>query len=257
MVEYFLLDMDGTIYLGDRLIDGADDFLLALKSMGKKFIFLTNNSSKNRFSYRDKLKGMAIDVDPEQIFTSGEATAIYLSQKKPGAKVFLLGTPLLADEFRWAGFELLDRGQPDYVVLGFDTTLTYKKLWKACDYIRDGIPFIATHPDLNCPVSEGKYMPDAGAMIKLIEASTGIKPVVIGKPNRHMFDSLSTRHPVEPGRAAVVGDRLYTDIQLGHNTGLLTILVLSGETSAEQYRNSPLKASYVYPSIKELARDLA
>ncbi len=256
-IEYFLLDLDGTIYLGDRLIDGAADFLRTLESRGKKAFFLTNNSSKNRFSYRDKLKRLGIEVDPDQVFTSGEATAIYLRQNRPGAKIFLLGTPLLADEFRWAGFELIEQGEPDCVVLGFDTTLTYEKLWKACDYIREGTPFIATHPDLNCPVGAGKYMPDAGAMIKCIEASTGITPVVIGKPNRYMIDSLNAKHNIERGKIAVVGDRLYTDIRLGYDAGLATILVLSGETNVAQYRSSPLKASYVYPSVKELARDLA
>ncbi len=253
-VDFFLLDLDGTIYLEDRLIDGAAAFLKCLKEQGKKAIFLTNNSSKNRFSYRDKLKGMGIEVKAEQIFTSGEATAIYLKKKCPGAKIFLLGTSLLAEEFRQAGFELLDQGDPDYVVLGFDTTLTYDKLWQACDYIRVGIAYIATHPDLNCPLGQGKYMPDAGAMIKFIEASTGKTPLVIGKPNPGMFASLSKKYNLDKTRTAIVGDRLYTDIQLGLDTGITTVLVLSGETTAEQYATSPLKASYVFPSVQELAR---
>ncbi len=253
-VECFLIDLDGTIYLEDRLIDGAAAFLKCLNEQGKKAIFLTNNSSKNRFSYRDKLKGMGLDVKAEQIFTSGEATAIYLKKKCPGAKIFLLGTPLLAEEFRQAGFELLDQGDPDYVVLGFDTTLTYDKLWQACDYIRAGIAYIATHPDLNCPLGKGRYMPDAGAIIKFIEASTGKTPLVIGKPNPGMFAGLSRKYDLDKTRTAIVGDRLYTDIQLGLNAGIATVLVLSGETTAEQYATSPLKATYVFPSVQELAR---
>ncbi len=255
-VEFFLLDLDGTIYLGNELVAGAQRFLRVLKECNKKTIFLTNNSSKNRYSYRDKLQKLGIEVSPEQIFTSGEATVLYLNREKPGAKVFLLGTPLLGEEFRNAGFELIDQGTPDYVILGFDTTLTYEKLWKACDYIRDGAAYIATHPDLNCPVGEGRYMPDAGAMIKFIEASTGKTPLVIGKPNLHMIDSLCSKYEFERDKAAVVGDRLYTDIQLGINAGMITVLVLSGETTVEQYRSSKVKASYVYPSVQELAKEI-
>ncbi len=253
-VDFFLLDLDGTIYLADRLIDGAADFLKCLQEQDKKVFFLTNNSSKNRFNYRDKLQGMGIQVKAEQIFTSGEATAIYLQEKCPGAKLFLLGTPLLAEEFRQAGFELIDQGEPDFVVLGFDTTLTYDKLWQACDYIRAGTAYIATHPDLNCPLGNGRYMPDAGAMIKFIEASTGRAPLVIGKPNPGMLFSLSKKFDIDKSRTAIVGDRLYTDIQLGEEAGLITILVLSGETTAEQYAASSLKASYVFSSVQELAR---
>ena len=255
-VDFFLLDLDGTIYLADRLIDGAADFLKCLQEQDKKVFFLTNNSSKNRFSYRDKLQGMGIKVEAAQIFTSGEATALYLQEKCPGAKLFLLGTPLLAEEFRQAGFELLDQGEPDFVVLGFDTTLTYDKLWQACDYIRAGTAYIATHPDLNCPLGKGKYMPDAGAMIKFIEASTGKAPLVIGKPNPGMFATLSKKYDIDKSRTAIVGDRLYTDIQLGEEAGIITILVLSGETTAEQYAASSLKASYVFSSVQELAREI-
>ncbi len=255
-VENFLLDLDGTIYLGDRLIDGAVEFLRSLQKQGKRAIFLTNNSSKNRYTYREKLRGMGIEVDAQSIFTSGEATAIYLGQECPGARIFLLGTPLLAEEFRWGGFKLVDREDPEYVVLGFDTTLTYEKLWQACDYIREGKAYIATHPDLNCPVGQGRYMPDAGAMIKFIEASTGKTPTVIGKPNLYMIDSLCKKYNIDRSNMVMVGDRLYTDIQLGLNAGIRTVLVLSGETTAEQHRDSPFKADHVYPSVKELAREI-
>jgi len=251
-IKTFLLDMDGTVYLGENLIDGAREFLLTLEEQDKKAIFLTNNSSKNRFSYRDKLNGMGIAVSPENIFTSGEAAAIYLRREHAGAKIFLLGTPLLEEEFREAGFAVIWEGIPDYVVLGFDTTLTYEKLWKACDYIREGVKYIATHPDYNCPLGEGRYMPDSGAMIKFIEASTGKLPLVIGKPNRYIIDGLVEKYRVDKETTAVVGDRLYTDIKLGENAGITSILVLSGETSLTQYRASETRASYVYNSLKEL-----
>jgi len=255
-IKCFLLDMDGTIYLGESLIGGARDFLRNLDEQGKKTIFLTNNSSKNKYSYQEKLSSLGIDVDPNDIFTSGEATTIYLNSKKPGAKLFLLGTPLLEDEFRMAGFELVSQGNPDYVVLGFDTTLTYNKLWHACDYIRAGINYLATHPDYNCPLGEGKYMPDAGAMIKFFEASTGANPVVIGKPNHYIVDSVCEKYKIEKESMAMVGDRLYTDIKLGINAGITTVLVLSGETTQQQYDASDIEASHVFPSIKELGQAL-
>jgi len=294
-LECFLLDMDGTIYLGERLIDGARDFLQLLEDQGKRAIFLTNNSSKNKYHYQEKLAKMGIKVDPESIFTSGEATTVYLNQHHPGARIFLLGTPQLEEEFEKAGFKLIGKENngfsgafssspgtsrasrasettapgtmdipasaglsdfPDYVVLGFDTTLTYQKLWKACDYIRLGVKFIATHPDFNCPLGEGKYMPDAGAMIKFIQASTGATPLVIGKPNPYMVDSVCKKYRVSKNKMAMVGDRLYTDIEMGNKTGVTSVLVLSGETSLQKYRSSDTRASFVFPSVKEVEQEL-
>lgn len=255
-IDCFLLDLDGTIYLGESLIDGAREFLQILEAQGKKAIFVTNNSSKNKYSYQHKLEKMGLRVNPEKIFTSGEATTRYLNKNQPGAKIFLLGTPLLEDEFFNAGFELVSEAVPDYVVLGFDTTLTYGKLWKACDHVRNDVIYIATHPDYNCPIGEGKYMPDAGAIIKFIAASTGKNPLVIGKPNHYIIASLCEKYKVGKENMAIVGDRLYTDIALGINTGITTVLVLSGETTQQQYQCSDIKASYLFSSVKELGQAL-
>jgi HAD superfamily hydrolase (TIGR01457 family) len=254
-VKCFLLDMDGTFYLGDKLINGALDFLDVLSKNNKSFLFITNNSSKNKFAYKQKLNKLGCKVSEENIFTSGEGTIIYLKRKKEGAKVFLLGTPYLEDEFRRAGFKLIkDNSEiPDFVVLGFDTTLTYEKVWMACDFIREGIKFIATHPDINCPLENGKFMPDAGAMIKMIEASTGKSPLIIGKPNKYIIETVMDKYNLKKEELAIVGDRLYTDIKLGENTGITSVLVLSGETSLKCYEKSQIKADYVFPSIKELA----
>ncbi len=256
-ISFYLLDMDGTIYLGERLIDGAREFLNTLRDQGKGFVFLTNNSSKNRHTYREKLERMGVSVTPDDIFTSGEATALYLKKKSPGAKIFLLGTSMLAEDFTGAGFTTVEKKEPDYVVLGFDTTLTYDKLWRACDYIREGVSFIATHPDLNCPLGEGKYMPDAGAIIKFIEASTGKSPLVIGKPNRYMVDCACEKYGADRDKMAITGDRLYTDIRLGANAQITSILVFSGETNPKDYRCAPDQATFVYPSVKELKEALS
>lgn len=257
-IKCFLLDMDGTFYLGNELIDGALDFLEILKEQGKDYMFLTNNSSKNSMAYVEKLGRLGCKVTEDKVFTSGEATTIYLKGLKPGAKIFLLGTPYLEEEFEKAGFTLIrDRSErPDYVVLGFDTTLTYDKLWIACDLIREGVTYIATHPDYNCPLEGDNWMPDTGAMIELIAASTGERPYVVGKPNAMIIDAICDKYGFEKDEIAMVGDRLYTDIKTGINAGITTVVVLSGETSMEDYEASDIRGDYVLPSIKELGEAL-
>lgn len=256
--EIFLLDMDGTIFLGNELIDGALDFLNAIKGKGKRYLFLTNNSSKNKLSYVEKLSNLGIKAEPEEIFTSGEATTRYLKRFKEGARVFLLGTPALEQEFASEGFELVkERGQEiDYVVLGFDTTLTYDKLWGACEYIAKGAEYIATHPDFNCPLPNDAFMPDAGAMAALIEASTGKKPKVIGKPNKEVVESIADKYGLDQSGMVMVGDRLYTDIQTGINAGITSIVVFSGETKEKDYEDSAIRANFSFPSVKQMIPEL-
>lgn len=257
-LKCFILDMDGTIYLGNEIIDGAIEFINTIKSMGKEYIFLTNNSSKNRRVYKEKLDRLGFDIDEERIFTSGEATTIYLNSIKSNSKVFLLGTEYLKEEFLNAGFNITDRYENNinFVVLGFDTTLTYNKLWVACDLIREGVTYIATHPDKNCPLENGKYMPDTGAIIELLYSSTGKKPYIIGKPNKEIINSICKKYSVNKRDMAIVGDRLYTDIKTGENSGISSILVLSGETTIEQYNESKIKADFVYKSVKEINEEL-
>ena len=254
----FLLDMDGTIYLGNRLIDGADIFLKELQNRNIRYIFLTNNSSKNKNEYLKKLKNMGIDVEIDNIFTSGEATTIYLNKLKKGANIFLLGTKALEDEFINAGFNLIkERGKDiDFVVLGFDTTLTYEKIWIACEYIAEGKKFIATHPDFNCPLDGGKFMPDTGSMIELIKASTGKSPLVIGKPNRYIIDAILEKYSLKKEDLVIVGDRLYTDIRTGIDNNITSILVMSGETDEEMVKNTEYIPDYIFNSVKEIVEIL-
>ena len=253
-IRCFLLDMDGTFYLGDRLLPGASEFIALLRQRGTRFLFLTNNSSKHRRQYAEKMGRLGIDLPEEAIFTSGEATAIYLAGRKPGARLFVAGTPALEEELAAHGF-VLSQDHPDAVVLGFDTTLTYQKLWKLCDLVRDGCPYIATHPDINCPTETG-YMPDIGALIAAVAASTGRQPdVVIGKPNAPIVAALSAKTGLPVQALAMVGDRLYTDIALGQ-AGLTTVLVLSGETRREDLPGSPYQPDYVVRDLAELFDNL-
>ena len=250
----YLLDMDGTIYLGDELIEGSMKFLETIKKKGKRYIFLTNNSSKNKLSYVDKLNTLGIHASEEEVFTSGEATTMYLKKQKEGAKIYLLGTKALEEEFEREGFVLEKERHKhiDYVVLGFDTTLTYEKLWAACEYVSEGVEYIATHPDFNCPLPDDKFMPDAGAMAAFIKASTGRTPKVIGKPNREVVESIASKYGLRKDDMVMVGDRLYTDIKTGENAGITSVLVYSGETKEEDYRNSEIRASYVFNSVKDM-----
>ena len=249
--------MDGTIYLGERLLPGVPEFISVIRELGLDYLFLTNNSSKDREAYVEKLSLLGIPVENNQVLTSGEATAVYLSGFKPRAKIFLLGTMALARELTAQGLQVVSRNEsPDFVVLGFDTTLTYQKLWEACDLLRAGIPYIATHPDLNCPLGEGRYMPDAGAIIAFIEAATGRRPKVIGKPNREIAEVALARAKATRTEIAIVGDRLYTDIALGIEAGLTSILVLTGETVAEDLTGTPYQPDFVFPSVRQLAASI-
>jgi 4-nitrophenyl phosphatase len=251
-INFFLLDMDGTFNLGDHLIEGALHFIETLKRQGKDFIFLTNNSSKHRRLYAEKITRLGLPIPEEKVFTSGEATAVYLRDNFRGAAVFVVGTPALEEEFRFHGFDL-DKDYPELVVVGFDTTLTYQKLWKLCDYVRAGLPYYATHPDFNCPTETG-YMPDIGATIAYVRASTGREPdLVIGKPNRIIVDSLAQKLNLSIDEMAMIGDRLYTDVALGMTSGIMTCLVLSGETQLGDLEGSPFKPTYVFENLGEIA----
>lgn len=247
--------MDGTFYLGDCLFEFSARFLDTLKQQGKDYLFLTNNSSKHRGLYAQKITRMGIPMPEDKVLTSGEATALYLRRDWPGAKLYVVGTPSLEEEFQAHGFRLDDQ-RPDLAVLGFDTTLTYQKLWKLCDFARAGLPYVATHPDFNCPTETG-FMPDIGAMIAFVKASTGREPdLVIGKPNRLIVEAASQKVGLPVEKMAMVGDRLYTDIALGRNTGITTLLVLSGETHLEDLRGSEFQPDYVYADLGAVADDL-
>lgn len=250
-INAFVLDMDGTVFLGEQLLPGAREFVDYLKSSQVPFLFLTNNSSKHRGLYAEKLKRLGLDVDASLIFTSGEATAHFLREQFPHIqRIDLFGTGALEEEFRGHGF-ILTTKDPQALVLGFDTTLTYEKLWRLCDGVRAGIPYFATHPDINCPLENG-VMPDIGAMIAFVTASTGRNPdVIIGKPNPPVVKALEKRLGLPANQICMVGDRLYTDIALGA-AGLGTILVLSGETQLADVKDSPFQPDLVVENLAHL-----
>lgn len=249
--KLFILDMDGTFYLGDRIIEGSLDFIRKLEETGRKYLFFTNNSSKVPDFYIKKLARMGLEVNAGGVVTSGDVTIKYLGEKHAGKRVFLLGTELLEESFRQGGINLVEEA-PDIVVLGFDTTLTYEKITKACRFIREGALFIATHPDFNCPTEDG-FIPDCGAMSAMITASTGVKPKYLGKPNAETVDMIKIITRMQDIDIVFVGDRLYTDIAIGVNNGITSVLVLSGETALIELEHSEIKPDYVFESLGRLA----
>ncbi len=254
-IRGFVLDMDGTFYLGDRLLDGSLKFIDVLRGQGKEFIFLTNNSSRSAADYAAKIARLGLPIGPDKVLTSGEATALWLCDHYPDARLFVAGTPALEQEFTSHNLKI-DQLQPDVVVLGFDTTMTYDKMWRLCDRVREGLPYIATHPDFNCPTEDG-FMPDIGAMIAFVQASTGRKPdVVIGKPNRLIIEAASRKLGLPVEELAMIGDRLYTDIALGQTSGITTVLVLCGETGRGDLAASLFQPDYVFDNLGGVAEYL-
>lgn len=248
-IKHFVLDMDGTIYLGDKLFDFTSAFLNKVRETGRDFVFFTNNSSKNAAAYIEKLHRMGIEIAPEQMLISNEVIIEYILKEYPGKSVYVIGTQLLKNDFINAGIKLTENA--DLVVLGFDTELVYHKLVVGCDLIRAGKPFLAVNPDFNCPVENG-FIPDCGSMARLITASTGVTPEYFGKPSRHALNYMLHRIGCEPEELAVVGDRLYTDIAIACGTEVTSILVLSGETKKADVGVADYKPSMVVRDLIEL-----
>ncbi|MGE5529942.1 MAG: HAD-IIA family hydrolase [Patescibacteria group bacterium] len=254
-VKTFILDLDGTFYLGDRILPGSLRLAARLEALGKEFVFVTNNSSRQGRYYADKITRLGLPVQAGQVFTSGEATIRYLRRIGCPRGIWVAGTPDLEEEFRAAGFEP-NSTHPAMAVLGFDLGFTYDKLSRLCALVRGGTPFIATHPDLNCPTSGGP-VPDCGALAAAVTAATGVRPKVIGKPFPEMVEAIRDKYGLERDNVAIAGDRLYTDIAMGRAAGILAILVLSGETRPGDLDGSPHQPDLTLADLGELADLLA
>ena len=250
-VKCFLLDMDGTFYLGNNLIEGSLDFLAALKRTGRTARFLTNNSSKSASVYAEKLKKMNVPEEYRDVISSGHAAARYCLKNFPGKKGYLLGTPQLREELLGMGLEFVE-DDPDYVLVAFDTTLDYAKMTKVCDFVREGRPYVATHPDYNCPTETG-YIPDMGAIMAFIKASAGRDAdIIIGKPYAGIVEEALYRTGYTKEEMAMCGDRLYTDVATGVNFGILGILVLSGEATMDDVAVSDVQPHMIFGKLADM-----
>ena len=237
-IRHVALDMDGTIYMGGSLFPYTKPFLERLRRLGITYSFLTNNPSKSIADYLAKLAAMGIEATEEEMYTTALATIDYIRTHYPEAKrLFMLGTPSMRSEFEKAGFESAEddpNDRPDVVVVAFDMTLEYSRLCRAAWWASQGVPYIATNPDRVCPTDQEVVLVDCGSICKCIEHATGRQPdITLGKPDPNMLTGVRQRYGLESEQIAMVGDRIYTDIEMAHNAGAFGVLVLSGETTDE------------------------
>ena len=256
--KLYLLDMDGTIYNENQIFDGTLEFLAEIERRGGKYIFITNNSSKSVEDYVQKVQKMGIKADYENFYTSSQATAMYLKENYPNQVVYCMGTESLIKELRGAGIEVVTEAdeRASVVLLGFDTENTSEKIRNTCIMLGRDVAYLATNPDLVCPVSFG-YIPDCGSMSIMLKNATGKEPFFIGKPEPIMVNCVLKKLNYTTQEAVIIGDRLYTDIKTGENAGVDTICVLSGEATMEDILQGEVKPNYIFKSVKEIYEGLA
>ena len=253
----YLLDMDGTIYNENEIFDGTLEFLEEIERRDGQYVFITNNSSKSVEDYVQKVRAMGIKAEYENFYTSGQATAMYLKENYPNQVVYCMGTKSLIKELREAGIEVVTEvdERAGVVLLGFDTENTSEKIRNTCIMLGRDVAYLATNPDLVCPVSFG-YIPDCGSMSIMLKNATGKEPFFIGKPEPIMVNCVLKKLNCKREHAVIVGDRLYTDIKTGANAQVDTICVLSGEASMEDILQGEVEPTYIFKSVKEIYEGL-
>ena len=251
--KLFLLDMDGTIYLGDTLFDGTKDFLRAVRERGGKYLFVTNNSSRSVTAYVDRLRGMGIDATADDFLTSVDALIWYMRGKYDGALMYAFGTRTFRQQLSEAGFHVTDKLEDgiSLLVCGFDTELTFQKLEDACILLGRGVDFVATNPDWVCPTSYGS-VPDCGSVCEMLFRATGRRPKFIGKPEPEMALLSMERYGYSREETVLIGDRIYTDIACGVNAGIDTAFVLSGEGVPADIEKFHIRPSETYRNIRDI-----
>ncbi len=252
-IKLFLFDMDGTLYLGNRLYDFTIELLNTIKQQGKRYLFMTNNSSKSVADYIKKLDRLGILAEEEDFITSSQATAHYLKENCPTERLYVCGTQSLKDELVSQGFTLTEQlDEVDCIVMGNDTELTFKKLDDVSRLLSTRkVRYIATNPDYVCPTEYGS-VPDCGSVCDMIYNATGKRPIFIGKPEPTMPQMALHMTGYTQSETAVIGDRIYTDIKSGLNAGIKNILVMSGETTTEILKASEDKPDLVLQDGGEL-----
>lgn len=260
-IKRVVFDMDGTIYKGGTLFPFTKDVFETLEKIGIGYTFLTNNSSKSAKDYLTKILKLGLKATPDNISTSATATFFYLKQHYPNVKkVYVLGTASLREEFADHGYTLINEDnttdEPELVVVAFDTTLTYDRLCKATYWIGEGKPYIATHPDTVCPTDLDTILVDCGAVQALIENVTKRKPEAVpGKPDAAMIGSILDKYGLQPDECMMVGDRIYTDMEMARRAKVVGVMVLTGEATLETLKESGLTPELVLDDISVL-RDL-
>ena len=252
--RFFLLDMDGTIYLDDQLFDGTMDFLDYVRKTGGKYLFLTNNSSRSVTAYVEKMRRLGIETDRGDFLTSVDALIVHLRAcGYADSRIYAFGTRTFREQLAQAGFSVTDRLEDGIglLVCGFDTELTFQKLEDACILLNRGVDFIAANPDWVCPTWYG-YVPDCGSVCEMLFRATGRRPVFIGKPQPEMALLAMEQYGFSKAETLLIGDRIYTDIACGVRAGIDAALVLSGESTLDDIPKNPEKPTHVYANIRAL-----
>jgi NagD protein len=256
MFKGFIFDLDGTVYLSDQLIPGADRAIRLIRESGRKVVFLSNKPIQTREDYASKLTHLGIPTPPDEVINSTLVMVRYLKKEASQARLFVIGETPFVEELKKAGFTITDEPREvDYVVAAFDRTFDYRKLNIAYQAIKLGAHFVATNPDRTCPV-EGGEIPDCAGMIAAIEAVTQKKvEVIVGKPSPLMIQAAMDAMGLRPEECILIGDRLETDIRMGKEAGIATGIVLTGVTSEEalkEIKHTPSQPDFVFQSIADV-----
>jgi len=256
MFRGFIFDLDGTVYLSDRLIPGADSVIRLLREGGRKVVFLSNKPIQTREDYAAKLTRLGIPTEPNDVINSSFVMINYLKKRAPGVKLFAVGEIPFVEELKRSGFVITeDPREIEYVVAAFDRTFDYRKLNIAYQAIKQGAHFVATNPDRTCPV-EGGEIPDCAGIIAAIEAVTTKKvEVVVGKPSSFMMEAAFEVMGLRPEDCILIGDRLETDIKMGKESGIATGVVLTGvtdEKALKEYKHTSMQPDFVFQSIADV-----
>ena len=253
--KLFLFDMDGTIYNEDKLFDGTIELMEEISKQGGRYVFITNNSSKSIYNYIEKINNYGIKADYDNFYTSTQATIAYLKENYDNKNIYCMGTKSLLEELEKNKINVYTeyKDNIDVVLLGFDRELKYSKLEDICKIFSKNkdIPYIATNPDFVCPVNYG-FIPDCGAMSKMLEYAIGRLPVFIGKPEPTMINYVMKKFGYTKEETIAIGDRLYTDIASGINAGVTTICVLTGEATKKDIEKNNFKPEIVLDSVKDI-----
>lgn len=258
-IKRVAFDMDGTIYKGGTLFPYTKDVFETLEKIGVDYTFLTNNSSKSAKDYLTKILKLGLKATPDNITTSASATFFYLKQHYPDVKkIYVLGTASLREEFEDHGYTMIDeyneQDEPELVVVAFDTTLTYDRLCKGTYWVGQGKPYIATHPDTVCPTDLDTILVDCGAVQALIKDVTGREPEAVpGKPDKDMIGGIMDKYGLKKDEIMMVGDRIYTDMEMARRAEIPGVLVLTGEATLETLKESGLTPELVLDNISILA----
>ncbi|HEX5688494.1 MAG TPA: HAD-IIA family hydrolase [Roseiflexaceae bacterium] len=250
MPKSYLCDMDGVLVLGSQPIPGANEFIDRLQQAGAKFLVLTNNSLYTQRDLQARLQRIGLDVPAASIYTSALATAQFLQTQHPGGSAYVIGEAGLTTALHDAGYIITDHA-PDYVVIGETTAYSFERITHAMRLVAAGSRFIATNPDVSGP-GDGGLVPATGAVTALIAAATGVQPYFVGKPNPLMMRTALRTIDAHSEESVMIGDRMDTDIIVGTESGLETILVLTGVTRREDVGRYPYRPTQIVDSVADI-----